>query len=551
MSFDRFNLDPKCLKVLSGQKITEPTPVQAEAIPPALEGRDLIAVAQTGTGKTLAFSLPALTRLAKAPGGRNRMLVLAPTRELASQVHRGIEPLARALGMRATCVYGGAGMGGQIDALRRGVDIIVATPGRLIDHLERGTVRLDKVEILVLDEADRMLDMGFMPAIRRILEGMPSQRQTLMFSATFPEDVARLTREFQRDAQRIEIGRIAAPADAVIQQLYTVDPNAKTDLLADLLATNDVQSAIVFIKTKHRTDRIAKQLSAKGISAQAIHGGRTQGQRERALDGFRRGKFRVLVATDVAARGLDVHGVSHVFNFDIPRTYDDYVHRIGRTGRASAKGNAVTFVSPEDVKELREIETGLGAAMVPEAWDGAIHVTSLFTEKQQRAHAPRPQRHGGHRHQVHRPRHPRHGGHRPGERQANGEGREQRHEQRYEQRPEQRQAAHGGQRDERREERRSEPRGEQRGDYRAERGGEQRGGHRNEQRSQRDERCHSRPQGRGEQESEWSNRRGGAGQHARPQQGEGFDKGRRKPTGPRGNGKRFSRSGPGRPGAAR
>ena len=378
MSFDLLDLHPKCLRVLETQGITEPTPVQAAAIPPSLEGRDLIAVAQTGTGKTLAFALPALTRLSKNPVGRNRMLVLAPTRELASQVHRGIEPFARALNLRTCCVYGGVGMGGQIDSLRRGCDIIVATPGRLIDHLERGTVRFDNLEVLVLDEADRMLDMGFMPAIRFILKGLPAERQTMMFSATFPDDVARLTKEFQRDAQRIEIGRIAATADAVEQNMYTVDSAGKTTLLARLLEDPRVQSAIVFIKTKHRTDRIAKQLTAQGISAQAIHGGRTQGQRERALDGFRKGNFRVLVATDVAARGIDVRGISHVFNFDIPQCYDDYVHRIGRTGRASAKGNAITFVSPEDVKELREIETGLGSLLTRVSWDGEVPVRSLF-----------------------------------------------------------------------------------------------------------------------------------------------------------------------------
>ncbi len=382
MSFENLFIDPKCLRVLETLGIKDPTPVQAAAIVPGVEGRDIIAVAQTGTGKTLAFALPALTRLAQNPVGRNRMLVLAPTRELASQVHRGIEPFARALNLRSCCVYGGVGMGGQIDSLRRGCDIIVATPGRLIDHLERGTVRFDNLEVLVLDEADRMLDMGFMPAIRFILKGLPTQRQTMMFSATFPDDVARLTKEFQQDALRIDIARVAATAEAIEQNMYTVEPNGKTELLSRLLADPLVQSAIVFIKTKHRTDRIAKQLSALGIPAQAIHGGRTQGQRERALDGFRKGRFRVLVATDVAARGIAVQGISHVFHFDNPQSYDDYVHRIGRTGRASATGNAVTFVSPEDVKELREIETGLGSLLNRVDWDGAVPVRSLFGSPQ-------------------------------------------------------------------------------------------------------------------------------------------------------------------------
>jgi ATP-dependent RNA helicase RhlE len=392
MSFERFNLDPECLRVLGAQGITEPTPVQAEAIPPGLEGRDLIAVAQTGTGKTLAFSLPALTRLAQEAPGRNRMLVLAPTRELAVQVHAGIDPLARALGMRSVCIYGGVGMEPQVNNLRRGCDIVVATPGRLIDHLDRGTVRFDRLRVLVLDEADRMLDMGFMPAIRRILGGLPKERQTLMFSATFPAEIARLTKEFQRDALRIEIGRVAAPADSVHQNLYTVDPNGKVTLLSTLLAQPDIRSAIVFIRTKHRTDRVAKALTAQGIPAQAIHGGRSQSQRTRALDGFRSGRFRVLVATDVAARGIDVQGVSHVINFDIPRTYDDYVHRIGRTGRASAKGHAITFASPEDTKELRDIETGLNGHLPRESWDGAVHVASLYRGAQGEAH-PRGGRH--------------------------------------------------------------------------------------------------------------------------------------------------------------
>ncbi|MFM1920024.1 MAG: hypothetical protein RLZZ303_1658 [Candidatus Hydrogenedentota bacterium] len=383
MSFLNFNLDPKCLDILHAQGITEPTPVQAAAIPVASEGRDVIAVAQTGTGKTLAFALPALTRLSAERPGRNRMLVLAPTRELAIQVHRGIEPLAKALGMRSTCIYGGAGMEPQTQALRRGCDIVVATPGRLLDHIGRGTVKFEQLRVLVLDEADRMLDMGFMPDIRRILSGLPAERQTLLFSATFPDEISRLARDFQRDVHRIEIGRIAAPADAVKQRMYTVDGNAKTTLLAKLLSEPNVDSAIVFIRTKHRTDRIARQLTAQGIPAQAIHGGRSQGQRERALDGFRRGRFQVLVATDVAARGIDIQGVSHVFNYDIPRTYDDYVHRIGRTGRASAKGHAVTFVSPEDVKELRDIETGLGERLARIEWEGAVQVASLYGAPQQ------------------------------------------------------------------------------------------------------------------------------------------------------------------------
>jgi ATP-dependent RNA helicase RhlE len=402
MSFDRFNLDPKCLSILHAQGITSPTPVQAAAIPLGLEGRDLIAVAQTGTGKTMAFALPALTRLAKEAPARNRMLVLAPTRELACQVHKGIEPLAKALGMRSTCIYGGVGMEPQTQTLRRGVDIVVATPGRLLDHIRSGNVRFDQLRILVLDEADRMLDMGFIPDIRRILSGLPADRQTLLFSATFPEEISKLAQDFQRDVKRIEIGRIATPADAVKQRMYTVDGNGKTALLAKLLSEPQVHSAIVFIRTKHRTDRIAKQLSAQGIPAQPIHGGRSQGQRDRALDGFRQGRFRVLVATDVAARGIDIQGISHVINYDIPRTYDDYVHRIGRTGRASAKGHAVTFVSPEDIKELRDIETGLGSHLPRIEWEGEVKVMSLFGSKPAPKPAPGRHDHGGRPRNHHR-----------------------------------------------------------------------------------------------------------------------------------------------------
>ncbi len=399
MSFDSFNIDQKLVNLLTKQGITTPSPVQAQAIPVGMQGHDVIAIAQTGTGKTLAFGLPALMRLSKGQPGRNRMLVLAPTRELACQVHKALDPLAAALGLRSTCIYGGVGMEPQSAALRRGCDIIVATPGRLLDHISRGAVRFPQLEVLVMDEADRMLDMGFLPDIRRILSGLPSDRQTMFFSATFPDEIARLTSDFQRDAKRIEVGRISTPAENVKQRLYTARGDDKVELLSKLLAEPNVTSAIVFIRTKHRTDRIAKQLTQRGIEAMPIHGGRSQGQRDRALDGFRRGRCRVLVATDVAARGIDVQGVSHVFNFDIPRTFDDYVHRIGRTGRASAKGHAVTFVCPEETKELRDIETGLGVVLDRIEWEGTVNVTSLFGSRPQpqarRSSAPGPRRGGG------------------------------------------------------------------------------------------------------------------------------------------------------------
>lgn len=378
MSFDQLGIHPRCLSVLQRQGITEPTPVQAEAIPVALEGRDLVAIAQTGTGKTLAFGLPSLTQLAGCKPGRTRMLVLTPTRELAHQVEKVIAPLGKALGLRTACIYGGVGFENQTRALRSGSAIIVATPGRLIDHMNRGNVRFNDLSILALDEADRMLDMGFMPDIRRIVGALPKQRQTLMFSATFPKEIERFAREMQHNPARIEIGRIACPADAVRQGVYTVHQTEKVELLSKILREKEVRSALVFLRTKHRTDRVAKALKSSGFKVQAIHGGRTQGQRQQAIEGFRQGRYQILVATDVAARGLDVQGITHVFNFDIPNSSDDYIHRIGRTARASADGDAITFVSPEDHRALTNIERALGQSLPREEWEGAVPVYSGF-----------------------------------------------------------------------------------------------------------------------------------------------------------------------------
>ncbi len=389
--FSDFEIDSRCVQLLRGQGITEPTEVQRQSIPIGATGRDLVAIAQTGTGKTLAFALPTLSRLANTRAGQGhvRMLVLAPTRELAQQVHQVVQQLGRSLKLFSTCIYGGAGMDSQTKDLRRGVDIVIATPGRLLDHIERGNVRLNKTSILVLDEADRMLDMGFLPDIRRIVRELPKERQTLMFSATFPAEISRLTQEFQQDPQRIEVGAISTPTDSVRQGVYTVDTAKKTGLLADILRKPEVECAIVFIKTKHGTDRVAKALHTKGFSAQAIHGGRTQGQRQKALEGFRKGSVKILVATDVAARGIDVQGVTHVVNYDIPKTFDDYIHRIGRTARNSATGDAITFVSPQDFQDLGTIERGLGRQLPQESWEGAVPVVSLFGASQRTA-ARRP-----------------------------------------------------------------------------------------------------------------------------------------------------------------
>lgn len=397
MSFESLSIDPRCLKMLKAQRITEPTAVQARTIPVALEGRDLVAVAQTGTGKTLAFALPALSQLADAPRKRNSMLVLTPTRELAVQVRSVIETLGAGLGLRTVCIYGGVGLGPQADALRRGCNIIVATPGRLLDHMSRGAISFRDLRILVLDEADRMLDMGFMPDIRRIMAKLPEERQTLMFSATFPREIARLAADMQRNPVRIEVGPVATPVERVRQNIYTVAQTGKTPLLSNLLRGPEVRSVLVFMRTKHRTDRVARSLQKEGFKVQSIHGNRSQGQRQQALDGFRSGRYNVLVATDVAARGLDIKGVSHVINYDVPNNPEEYIHRIGRTARANEKGDAITFVSPDESVALGNIETALGASLPRVAWEGAVPVVSLFKARGQSSQSGQGQRGGAQR----------------------------------------------------------------------------------------------------------------------------------------------------------
>jgi ATP-dependent RNA helicase RhlE len=392
MSFEQLHIHPRLTEQLLSQRITEPTPIQVKAIPPALEGRDVVAIAQTGTGKTLAFGLPAITRLAKNKNPGTRMLVLTPTRELAHQISSVLTPLGEPHGLKVACIYGGVGFEPQTQALRKGVPIIIATPGRLLDHIRRGNARFDNVSILVLDEADRMLDMGFMPDMKSIIGKLPKDRQTMMFSATFPQEIARLAGDFQRDAVRVEVGTVLKPVDAVTQTVYTVQPDQKMELLAKVLGGPGVDTALVFIRTKHRTDRVAKILKRDGFKAQAIHGGRSQSQRQQALDGFRNGKFNVLVATDVAARGLDIYGITHVVNFDIPKTTEDYVHRIGRTARAKATGDAITFVCPEDAKGLRDIERELGKSIPQAEWEGAV---ALPAGRSQASSSAKP-RHGQH-----------------------------------------------------------------------------------------------------------------------------------------------------------
>ncbi|MFN0069004.1 MAG: DEAD/DEAH box helicase [Limisphaerales bacterium] len=380
MGFTKLGLAPAVMEGVRAMGYTLPTPIQLQAIPLLLDGRDVIGSAQTGTGKTAAFALPILTKLgARAPGPR--VLVLEPTRELAAQVEKAFADLARFTGLRVACVYGGVGYGKQNDALRDGVDILVATPGRLLDHLGRRTATLDRVKFLVLDEADRMLDMGFMPDVRRIIQQIPPDRQTSLFSATIPPDIEALIRWAMRKPEVIEIGHRRSPAETVRHVLYPVAENQKTDLLLALLDQVHYESVIVFCRTRHRADRIGQVLKRGGHSVATLHSDRTQRERERALEGFREGKFEVLVATDIAARGLDIADVSHVINYDVPQHPEDYVHRIGRTGRALAAGDAFTLMVSADIVAVSAIERFIGrrierAKLEPFAYEA----TAAFAE---------------------------------------------------------------------------------------------------------------------------------------------------------------------------
>jgi ATP-dependent RNA helicase RhlE len=365
MSFESLGLAPALVRALAEIGYETPTGIQTEAIPLALAGHDLLGGAQTGTGKTAAFALPMLHRLsttavAGAPR-KIRALVLTPTRELAVQVHESIRTYGKHAKLASTVIYGGAGMSPQIDAMRRGIDILVATPGRLIDHIERGTARLGEVELLVLDEADRMLDMGFLPAIKRILNRLPSKRQTMLFSATFEDSIKALAMEFMREPREVQIAARNTVAESVRHIAHPVDGARKRDLLVDILSERWQDQILVFGKTKHGCNRLAEQLEKAGITAVAIHGNKSQSQRLKALADFKSGKSRVLVATDVAARGLDIPLLPLVINFDLPMVAEDYVHRIGRTGRAGASGEAISLVSPDEGNLLRAIHRVLKA----------------------------------------------------------------------------------------------------------------------------------------------------------------------------------------------
>jgi ATP-dependent RNA helicase RhlE len=376
MSFRALALGDRVLKAIDEAGYTEPTPIQAAAIPLALAGNDLIGIAQTGTGKTAAFTLPMLTKLAGilgdgAPQGI-RALVVAPTRELVVQIHENVAAYAKYVPLQVATVFGGVSERPQMQALRSGVTLVIATPGRLLDLMSRRCADFSRLEFLVLDEADRMLDMGFLPSIRQVVRQLPKKRQTLLFSATLSPEIERLTQEFLQNPKVVQIGRRANPAETVTQFVCEVDKTHKPSLLTHLLRDPAMNMVLIFARTKHGADRIAQQLERQGVTTAALHSNRSQNQRLRALRDFKSGAVRVLVATDIAARGIDVDGISHVVNYDFPMHSEDYVHRIGRTGRAHAVGDAISFVTPEDRSALRALERFIGRGIVRKTLEGFV-----------------------------------------------------------------------------------------------------------------------------------------------------------------------------------
>ena len=362
MSFDQFKLDSRLMPGIKTAGYVTPTPVQTASIPVILSGADMIGTAQTGTGKTAAFVLPILHRILAAPRPRHRALILTPTRELAEQIHESIRLLGKGTGLRSATIYGGVTPAAQIKALRSGVEILVACPGRLLDHMDQGRVDLSGIDFLVLDEADRMLDMGFLPSVRRIIGRVPATRQTLLFSATFPDEIESLARQSMRQPQRVTLG-ISRPVHTVSHALFPVPPHLKLPLLMNLLERTDTGSVLIFARTRHRAQKVARHVGRLGYKVTSLHSDRTQSQRQAALQGFRRGEFQILVATDIAARGLDVESISHVINFDMPDTADAYIHRIGRTGRAQRSGEAFTMTTPEDASMVKTLEKIMGKSL--------------------------------------------------------------------------------------------------------------------------------------------------------------------------------------------
>jgi ATP-dependent RNA helicase RhlE len=372
LSFDNLGLDDRLRAAVTSMGYTAPTPIQSQAIPLVLDGRDVVGCAQTGTGKTAAFVLPILQLITARPGGP-AALVVTPTRELALQIVEVANSVARHTRHRVAAVYGGVGYEPQRQALKRGVDLLVATPGRLLDLAGQGDVDLSRIEVLVLDEADRMLDQGFWPDVRRIIALMPAKRQNLLFSATMSPDVLRVIGESLTDPAHVDVSPPSRPIEAVTQTLHPVAGTQKNDLLVHMMDHHRFERVLVFTRTKHRADRVARTLERAGIRSAAIHGNRSQAQRIKALDEFKRGRCRVLVATDIVARGIDVDDISHVINYDVPNTPEDYVHRIGRTARAGKDGAAVTLFAPEDHDTLRDIEKTIGAVIACEDVAGFVY----------------------------------------------------------------------------------------------------------------------------------------------------------------------------------
>ena len=391
MNFTEFDFHPHVTDGILAAGYESPTPIQEQAIPSVLEGRDVMGLAQTGTGKTAAFALPILHRLVKGDRGKVRALVIAPTRELAEQINEAFATLGAKTGLRSVSIYGGVNMGPQVAKVKHGAEIIVACPGRLLDHLTQKTVNLSQLEVLVLDEADHMFDMGFLPDIRRIMQHMPRQRQTLLFSATMSNEIRRLALEVLHKPVTVQVGS-TAPAVTVTHALYPVKAHLKTALLMELLKHTDTESVLVFTRTKHRAKRVGEQLEKKGFKAASIQGNLAQNRRQAALDGFRDGTFQILVATDIAARGIDVNQISHVINYDMPDTPEAYIHRIGRTGRAARSGDAFTLVADDDTDMVHAIERVLGTRLKSSALEGFDYDVPAPRNNQEFARPPQQPR---------------------------------------------------------------------------------------------------------------------------------------------------------------
>ena len=394
MEFSNFNFHPNVAAGVKAIGYITPTPIQEQAIPPVLKGHDVMGLAQTGTGKTAVFVLPILHRLMQGPRGHVRALIVAPTRELAEQIHEAIVSMGKQTRLRSATIYGGVGLSPQIRKLRNGVEIVVACPGRLLDHINQRTINLSHLEVLVLDEADRMFDMGFLPDIRKIIKHVPSQRQTLLFAATMPDDIRRLAHEILHAPVTVQVNH-AAPINTVAHALYAVDQHLKTALLLELLRHTDTESVLIFTRTKHRAKRVGQQVENAGYRAASLQGNLSQNRRQAALDGFRSGSYQILVATDIAARGIDVSSISHVINYDMPDTPDAYTHRIGRTGRAAKTGDAFTFMTREDGEMVRSIERVLGDKVerrILEGFDYKKQMPGRDTEFARPPHKPQQRR---------------------------------------------------------------------------------------------------------------------------------------------------------------